>query len=652
MRCLIFMPLLLAVATSLARPQTPSFQPSFQAAEFQTGCGPANGSQAEVAVGDFNGDQKPDVAVVCYLTNQISVLLGNGDGTFKPFVPSPPLSHYVQGNILAFDVNGDGRDDLVFTTDGGPELMAPTCVGTMAGSSYVLNVMLSKGNGEFAPASTAPTGGFYALSGAADLNGDGMRDLVFSDANGFDFGVMLGAKGGAFSTLVSIPGPTGQCWGVASTADFNHDGKPDIVLANSGFSIGKVNSTASMYNVLFLMNQGNLSFASPALVTSFDDSSESVVPTSVQVVTGDFNGDDNLDLGVNIPKQSVGVLSVYLGDGHGGFLPAKSSSNVNPSSSPKFNSLLVLDLNGDGKADLAQDANDNLDFYISNGDGTFHPGGFLAGYQSAYTVVDLNGDGKPDLVGMLLGPLQVLLNTTAIAEVTSAQNAASLSTTEPLTPGSLASIFGSGFTAAGVAAEAGTIPLPLSLGQVSVTVGGFPAPLLYVSTKQINFQVPWEVTGNTADIVVNANGTMLPPFHAALGEVSPGIFTTQYGSGQAIAINADGSLAGPAGSIPGLALHPASAGDVLLILATGLGAVSPQIADGANSADARRDTTAMPSVMIGGQSSQVLFSGLSPQFVGVNQINVVVPQGVTGVVPLQISMGGITTSNQVTVALN
>jgi uncharacterized protein (TIGR03437 family) len=131
------------------------------------------------------------------------------------------------------------------------------------------------------------------------------------------------------------------------------------------------------------------------------------------------------------------------------------------------------------------------------------------------------------------------------------------------------------------------------------------------------------------------------------------MFTTQSGIGQAIAINADGSLAAPSGSIPGIATHPAQAGDVLILLANGLGPVGPAIADGAASSDTLRSTLSVPSVLIGGMPAQVTFSGLSPQFAGVNQINIVVPTGVTtgGAVPLQIRIGNVTTSSQVTIAV-
>jgi uncharacterized protein (TIGR03437 family) len=243
----------------------------------------------------------------------------------------------------------------------------------------------------------------------------------------------------------------------------------------------------------------------------------------------------------------------------------------------------------------------------------------------------------------------VLINTTIIPATTGAANGASFVAGEPLTAGALASVFGNGFASSNVYASA--IPLPTTLGNASVTIGGFPAPLLFVSSQQINLQVPWEVSGTTADIVVSVNGNVLAPFQAHIGPVSPGVFTAQSGTGQAIAINPDGSLAGPEGSIPGTALHPAKVGDPLVILATGLGPVTPKIADGHNASDALRDTLTTPKVMIGGQPAVVSFSGLSPQFVGLNQINVTVPKVQAGVVPLEISIGGITTSNQVTIAV-
>jgi len=225
----------------------------------------------------------------------------------------------------------------------------------------------------------------------------------------------------------------------------------------------------------------------------------------------------------------------------------------------------------------------------------------------------------------------------------------------PVTPGSLVSIYGTSL--AGTPAQADTIPLSSSLNQVSVTMNGIPAPMLYVSQGQVNVQVPWNVlssgTSGTASVQVTANGQVSVPQNAPIGPFSPGIFA--IGS-IAVAQNVvDASVAAPVGAIPGVNTHPATIGDPygLAILCTGLGAVDSTPANGANSNDMLRHTVTTPVVLVGGQPVTVTFSGLTPQFVGVNQINITLPPGTpTGdAVPLQIQVGGVTTTNTLTIAV-
>jgi uncharacterized protein (TIGR03437 family) len=223
--------------------------------------------------------------------------------------------------------------------------------------------------------------------------------------------------------------------------------------------------------------------------------------------------------------------------------------------------------------------------------------------------------------------------------------------------GGIASLFGVNLASTTTAAS--STPLPDALDGVSVTVNDIPAALYFVSSGQINVQIPWNAlpagaaTGTGSVVVSSSALGVSQAFSVPIAAAAPAMFTTQSGIGQAIAINADGSLAAPSGSIRGIATHPAQAGDVLILLANGLGPVGPAIADGAASSDTLRSTLSVPTVLIGGISAQVTFSGLSPQFVGVNQINVVVPNGVTagGTVPLQIRIGSLPTSNQVTIAV-
>jgi len=228
----------------------------------------------------------------------------------------------------------------------------------------------------------------------------------------------------------------------------------------------------------------------------------------------------------------------------------------------------------------------------------------------------------------------------------------------PVTPGSLISIFGSNLAA--TTATADSIPLSTVLGNVSVTVNGVSAPLNGVfhtdQFDQINAQLPWNVAAGNAQVVVTRNGVPSAPQTVQVGQFSPGIFSVNFGVGQAIAINnPDGSLAAPAGSIPGLSTRPAKVGDPngLILLATGLGPVTPDAVSGHDSTDTLRHTVTTPVVMVGGVAAQVLFSGLSPNFVGVNQINIQLAPGTpTGdKVPIQILMGGLTSTNQVTIAV-
>jgi uncharacterized protein (TIGR03437 family) len=236
-------------------------------------------------------------------------------------------------------------------------------------------------------------------------------------------------------------------------------------------------------------------------------------------------------------------------------------------------------------------------------------------------------------------------------------NGASFAKGVPITPGSLITIFGTQLAAS--TAEADTIPLSTKLGGVTVQfVNGSTtanAPMLFANGTQINAQVPWELvpSGATAPVSVNVivsnNGVASAPAPVTVGPFSPGIFSS---GGRAIAENADGTLAWPAGAVAGLTTHAAKPGDSIIIYATGLGAVNTPVADGHNSLDALRNTLVVPVVTIGGVTATVQFSGLSPQFVGVNQLNVVVPNiGASDSAPLQLMVGGITTSSAITMAV-
>jgi len=240
---------------------------------------------------------------------------------------------------------------------------------------------------------------------------------------------------------------------------------------------------------------------------------------------------------------------------------------------------------------------------------------------------------------------------------------------QSVAPGSLISIYGTELAAS--LSQADSIPLSNNLGTVSVKINNISAPLLFVSTGQINAQLPWEVmpvlpagTNGTAQVVVTRNGVSSAPVSFQVSAAAPGIFTTQFGIGQAIAYgNSDGIIAAPAGSIPGLTTHPAKPNDpgTLVILATGLGPVDSTVKTGDVPSVITSKTLTTPVVMVGGKQAQVVFSGLVGRdgtgkafgFVGVYQLNVILAADTpTGpAIPLQIVMNGITTSDKVTIAV-
>ena len=211
-------------------------------------------------------------------------------------------------------------------------------------------------------------------------------------------------------------------------------------------------------------------------------------------------------------------------------------------------------------------------------------------------------------------------------------------------PGMLASIFSFPNKRFGDdTASNSTIPVPTTLGDVQVFVAGIPAPLLYVSPSQINFQVPSAVpVGDFSEfqVIRASTGQVLASWLFRIDTVSPGLFTSNAtGSGQVAAINAkDGTVND--------STHPAKAGDYVSLYATGQGIVGGMPPDGAPAPNGTLiNTPQLPDVFINGfqvPSGDIQFSGLAPGYVGLWQINVKVPANVPpGDVSVFIRVNGI-----------
>ena len=329
---------------------------------FTAGIGPS-----AVAAGDFNGDGKLDIVIVNYGYagggDTISVLLGNGDGTFQPEVDF--TVGYGPDSVAVADFNGDGKLDLaVALSVGGAALLLGNGDGTFRTSTGI--------GVPYDPNSIV----------AGDLNGDGKQDLVVAgtySANKDTVSVLLGNGDGTFQPAVGYPAQKNAF--ALVLGDFNGDGQPDVAVANATGPRGY----SATPGVTILLGKGDGTLEPAGFYGSGG--------TDEGIAVADFDKDGRLDLAVGIGD----AVAVMRGDGHGHFQRADSyAAGVSP------DSVAVSDFDGDGKLDMAvaNSSSQNVSFLRGNGDGTFQPPVNYAAADNPGSIVagDFNGDGKPDLV--------------------------------------------------------------------------------------------------------------------------------------------------------------------------------------------------------------------------------------------------------------
>ena len=470
-----------------------------------------------LAVGDVNGDGKPDLvmAVRCSgiggcADSAVGVLLGNGDGTFKTAIPYGS-GGYDARSAVAADVNGDGKLDLVVanecTNDNEP---VPNC-------NSVVGVLLGNGDGTFQPAASYGTGGYYADSVAVeDVNGDGKLDIVVanqcadSSCTNANVGVLLGSGDGTFQTAVTY-GSGGYYATSLAVADVNGDGKPDLLVANE-CAIGS--NCGSSGKVGVLLGNGDGTFQAPVTYSSGGQ-----FPYSLAV--GDVNGDGKPDLVVtNLYENSGstnGSLGVLLGNGDGTF--RKGSTTMIPAYG--LGAIVFSDFNGDGKLDVASgDGYGDGILLLGNGNGTFQSFMTLGAGGFGIAVGDFNLDGKPDLA---VGGVAILLNITGEATTTtlfSSHNPSSLNqrTTFTATVSSPVGIpagkvtFMNGTTALatktliGGAASFATSNLPAGMNSITAVYGGGGEANFGASTSAAVNQSVLTPTATTLSSSANPSG--------------------------------------------------------------------------------------------------------------------------------------------------
>jgi RHS repeat-associated protein len=268
-----------------------------------------------LAIGDFNGDGKQDIAVGGRRAPGtpgavVAILLGNGDGSFQ-LAGTFPVGAPVLTSIAVGDFRGVGKQDLVF-----------------ASWATSIPILFGNGDGSFQPPRLIPVAQ-SAITAIAigDFNGDGKQDLVAIIASGALF-ILLGNGNGTFGT--ATPVPVGIQLRSVAVADVNEDGKQDLVAV----------TPFSPRRVVILIGKGDGTFQLPAKFFPL------LRPSNVtnEIKVADFNGDGHQDLAV-LNDDSVSVL---LGDGHGNF-----PTRLDYAGEPSPTDLAVGDFNSDGKSDLA-----------------------------------------------------------------------------------------------------------------------------------------------------------------------------------------------------------------------------------------------------------------------------------------------------------
>jgi hypothetical protein len=471
---------------------------------FRTGASYGIGPSFSAAVlGAFNNDGKPDVAEMYYCSGgpcSVTVLLGNGDGTFKSGIVTP-LPQTVPRVMVVGDFNSDGNQDLLVDNgNGAGEFLSGKGDGTFSVSNVVFNgnlldrfpardwngdgkldlllgggavgagISLGNGDGTFQrPVAWYDLGQSTHFAGAFDLNGDGKPDVValndsdigiglghgnvtlqaamFSDcciwarplissdlngdgkadiasSGGGGVQVALGNGDGTFTFSPGVPFPDGLGLGLR-VADLNHDKHPDLLAGNGneyiGVALGNGDGTfqsamnffaggSGEFDLADFNGDGNLDLVVPSggfvniLLGNGDGTFQSAVNQgfgthAVYVVAGDFNGDGKVDL---VVLGSNGNTYIMLGKGDGAF---KNPVVIAGAGS----SVRTGDFNQDGKLDLAI-FNGGITVFLGKGDGTFQPGKtYGSGFLGSWTTRDFNGDGKLDLLAITPTGFAVLL---------------------------------------------------------------------------------------------------------------------------------------------------------------------------------------------------------------------------------------------------
>src|SRR5437762_1688878 len=250
----------------------------FGRADFTTGAAPQS-----VALGDFNGDGKQDLAVANQTDGTVSILLGKPDATFSAQVDLVAGASPV--HVLTGDFNGDGRLDLAVVNNG----------------SNSVSILLGNGDGTFHASADYGAGAAPVWASTGGFNGDGKLDLAVASSADNTVSVLLGNGDGTFRARTDFP--VGAQPSSVGASDFNGDGQLDLAVANSNCA----SAPCGPGSVSILLGDGDGTFQARADAVAGD------APRGF--AAADFNGDGTLDLAV--ANSQSNTVSVLLGAGGG-----------------------------------------------------------------------------------------------------------------------------------------------------------------------------------------------------------------------------------------------------------------------------------------------------------------------------------------------
>lgn len=299
----------------------------------------AGHSLNDIAIGDFNGDDKPDLAFANHEQKSLTVFLGDGQGSFRPSSSSPVtvLSNPHTHGVAAGDFNGDGKLDLV----------------TDSWGENKVTIVFGDGHGNFSsPGVQFAVGKMpYQRVRAGDVNGDGKSDIIATNLEGDNVTVLLSDGHGGFKQPIGSPYPCGDSPFFVAIRDVNKDGKPDLAIVNSP---GSAAGRSGKDGLTILLGDGTGGFK----MMAGSPFATGKIPNRLAI--GDVNGDGVADIAVTNTDSNNVTLFLMRDKGN-----VASSSTIATGKKPK--GIAISDLNGDGKADIvvANNGDNNITILLS-----------------------------------------------------------------------------------------------------------------------------------------------------------------------------------------------------------------------------------------------------------------------------------------------